>query len=209
MTIFVTGATGTVGGHIVKQLLSKNVEVKAMSRNPENTSLPPEVHIAVGDLNHPDTLQLHLQNVDSLFLITQSEQTDARFLANQRIIQMAKEAKVRKIVALMDYEGNPIESIIWRRFEGLNKGEWIMGYLFLVISNIGELIGTSMLKASQGFTKLYPSLFTIAAFIVSFFFISFALKILPLNMTYAIWSGVGAVATAIISVLIWKEINNK
>jgi small multidrug resistance pump len=62
-----------------------------------------------------------------------------------------------------------------------------------------------MLKASQGFTKLYPTLFTIVAFVISFFFISLALKTLPLNMTYAIWSGVGAVATAIISVLIWKE----
>ncbi|WP_139997511.1 DMT family transporter [Paenibacillus paridis] len=80
-----------------------------------------------------------------------------------------------------------------------------MAYLFLAISIIGELIGTSMLKASEGFTKLYPSLLTIVAFTVSFFFISLTLKTLPLNMTYAIWSGVGAVATAVISVLIWKE----
>jgi small multidrug resistance pump len=80
-----------------------------------------------------------------------------------------------------------------------------MAYLFLAVSIIGELIGTSMLKASEGFTKLYPTLFTIVAFIISFFFISLALKTLPLNMTYAIWSGVGAVATALISVLIWKE----
>ncbi|MFC4306620.1 DMT family transporter [Cohnella boryungensis] len=80
-----------------------------------------------------------------------------------------------------------------------------MAYLFLAISIVGELIGTSMLKASQGFTKLYPTVFTIVAFVISFFFISLALKTLPLNMTYAIWSGVGAVATAIISVLIWKE----
>ncbi|MEK3914299.1 multidrug efflux SMR transporter [Paenibacillus sp. FSL H7-0331] len=80
-----------------------------------------------------------------------------------------------------------------------------MAYLFLAISIIGELIGTSMLKASQGFTKLYPTLFTIVAFVTSFYFISLALKTLPLNMTYAIWSGVGAVATALISVLIWKE----
>lgn len=62
-----------------------------------------------------------------------------------------------------------------------------------------------MLKDSEGFTKLYPSLLTIVAFIISFFFISLTLKTLPLNMTYAIWSGAGAVATALISVLIWKE----
>lgn len=80
-----------------------------------------------------------------------------------------------------------------------------MAYLFLAISIISELIGTSMLKASEGFTRLYPSLFTIVAFIISFFFISLTMKTLPLNMTYAIWSGVGAVATTIISVMIWKE----
>lgn len=80
-----------------------------------------------------------------------------------------------------------------------------MAYLFLAVSIIGELIGTSMLKASQGFTKLYPTLLTIAAFVISFYFISLALKTLPLNVTYAIWSGVGAVATALISVFIWKE----
>ncbi|MFD0677223.1 MULTISPECIES: DMT family transporter [unclassified Paenibacillus] len=80
-----------------------------------------------------------------------------------------------------------------------------MAYFFLAISIIGELIGTSMLKASQGFTKLYPTLFTLVAFVTSFYFLSLALKALPLNMTYAIWSGVGAVATVLISVLIWKE----
>ncbi|WP_342416054.1 multidrug efflux SMR transporter [Paenibacillus sp. FSL R10-2782] len=80
-----------------------------------------------------------------------------------------------------------------------------MAYLFLVISIVGELIGTSMLKASEGFTRLYPTLFTFVAFFISFFFLSLVLKTLPLNMTYAIWSGVGAVATTLISVLIWKE----
>ncbi|MEK4439145.1 NAD(P)H-binding protein [Paenibacillus sp. FSL K6-2862] len=112
MKVLVTGATGTVGGHIVEQLISKGVEVRGLSRNLKNTSFPPEAQIVVGDLNNPDTLQVHLQTVDRLFLITQSEQTETRFLANQRIIRMAKEANVKKIVALMDYEGNPIESII-------------------------------------------------------------------------------------------------
>lgn len=80
-----------------------------------------------------------------------------------------------------------------------------MAFVFLALSIAGELVGTSMLKASQGFTKLSPSLLTIVAFVASFFFLSQTLKTLPLNMTYAIWSGVGAVATAVISVLIWKE----
>ncbi|WP_110926422.1 DMT family transporter [Bacillus massiliglaciei] len=80
-----------------------------------------------------------------------------------------------------------------------------MGYLFLMISIIGELIGTSMLKASESFTKLWPVLGTVAGFGLSFFFLSLSLKTVPLNAAYAIWSGIGTVATVIISVLIWKE----
>jgi len=80
-----------------------------------------------------------------------------------------------------------------------------MAYLFLFISIVGELIGTSMLKASQGFTKFYPSLFTLVAFAVSFIALAQTLRIFPLHMTYAIWSGLGSIATTVISVLIWKE----
>jgi len=81
----------------------------------------------------------------------------------------------------------------------------MIAYLFLLISIVSELLGTSMLKASQGFTRLYPSLLTVVAFVISFYFLSLSLKALPLNVTYAIWSGVGTVATALISILIWKE----
>lgn len=80
-----------------------------------------------------------------------------------------------------------------------------MAYLFLMISIASELIGTSMLKASQGFTKLAPSLITVAAFVCAFYFLSLSLKTIPLNAAYAIWSGLGSVLTVIISVLIWKE----
>ncbi|MGZ7441238.1 DMT family transporter [Paenibacillus sp. TH7-28] len=80
-----------------------------------------------------------------------------------------------------------------------------MAYLLLLISIASELVGTSMLKASQGFTKLAPSLISIAAFVCSFYFLSLSLKTIPLNAAYAIWSGLGSVLTVIISVLIWKE----
>ena len=80
-----------------------------------------------------------------------------------------------------------------------------MSYLYLAIAIIGELIGTSMLKASEGFSKLFPTIGVIIAFVGSFFFLSIAMKTIPLNTAYAIWSGIGIVATTIISVLIWKE----
>ncbi|WP_438491662.1 DMT family transporter [Paenibacillus sp. IHBB 3054] len=80
-----------------------------------------------------------------------------------------------------------------------------MPYLFLAISIASELVGTSMLKASQGFTKIIPVIVMLISFICSFFFLSLSLKTIPLNTAYAIWSGIGAVATVLISVLIWKE----
>lgn len=112
MTILVTGATGTVGGHIIEQLNNKGVKIKALSRSIGKAKLPAKVQTVLGDLDKPETLQPHLQDVDSLFLITQSDQSDAKFSTNQRIIQMAKEAKVQKIVVLMDFEGNSIEEVI-------------------------------------------------------------------------------------------------
>ncbi|MFD2627589.1 multidrug efflux transporter outer membrane subunit EmrC [Oceanobacillus kapialis] len=80
-----------------------------------------------------------------------------------------------------------------------------MSYLYLALAIVGELIGTSMLKASEGFSKLYPTIGVIIAFIGSFFFLSMAIKTIPLNTAYALWSGIGIVATTLISVLIWKE----
>lgn len=80
-----------------------------------------------------------------------------------------------------------------------------MSYLFLVLAIVGELIGTSLLKASEGFSKLFPTFGVIIAFILSFYFLSLSLKVIPLNIAYALWSGIGIVATTIISILIWKE----
>ncbi|MBW4080670.1 multidrug efflux SMR transporter [Paenibacillus sp. S150] len=76
---------------------------------------------------------------------------------------------------------------------------------YLAVSIASELLGTSMLKASQGFTRLIPSLVTVVAFVCSFFFLSISLKSIPLNTAYAIWSGLGTVVTVIVSVVIWKE----
>ncbi len=88
--------------------------------------------------------------------------------------------------------------------DGLKGGEE-MHYLFLGLAIVGELIGSSLLKASEGFTKIFPTIGLLFAFAASFFFLSLALKVIPLNAAYAIWSGLGMVATTIISVLIWKE----
>ena len=79
------------------------------------------------------------------------------------------------------------------------------GYLFLAVAIISELFGTSMLKASNGFSKLLPSIGVMIGFGIAFYSLSLSLKEVPLSIAYAIWSGVGTAVTAVIGVLIWKE----
>ncbi|HHQ0508753.1 TPA: quaternary ammonium compound efflux SMR transporter QacH [Listeria monocytogenes] len=80
-----------------------------------------------------------------------------------------------------------------------------MSYLYLALAIVGEIIGSSLLKASEGFSKLYPTIGVIIAFVGCFFFLSLSLKTIPLNTAYALWAGLGLVLTTVISVLVWKE----
>lgn len=79
------------------------------------------------------------------------------------------------------------------------------GYVFLGLAIALEIFSTSMMKASNGFTKLIPSLVFVVGMGASFFSLSQALIHVPLSVAYAIWSGVGTALTALIAVLIWKE----
>lgn len=78
-------------------------------------------------------------------------------------------------------------------------------YLFLAAAIMTEIVGTSMLKASEGFTKLYPSAATVICFCLAFYSLSLSLQHIPLGVAYAIWSGVGTAITAVIGIVIWKE----
>lgn len=80
-----------------------------------------------------------------------------------------------------------------------------MPYVYLALAIILEVLGSSFLKASNGFSKVLPTTLTIVASIGCFFFLSHALKTIPLGIAYAIWAGVGIVLTAIISVVVFKQ----
>lgn len=79
------------------------------------------------------------------------------------------------------------------------------GFVALTIAIISEVFGTSMLKLSEGFTNLFPSIGVVICFGISFFSLSIALKSLPLSLAYAIWAGVGTALTALIGVIVWNE----
>ncbi len=80
-----------------------------------------------------------------------------------------------------------------------------MSYLYLALAVAGELVGTTFLKYSEGFTKLAPSIITILAYGVCFFLFSKALLNINLSIAYATWCGVGIVAATLLSVFLFKE----
>lgn len=80
-----------------------------------------------------------------------------------------------------------------------------MNWLYLLIAGILEIGWAVGLKYTEGWSKLYPSLITIVLMIASFQFLSIALKTLPIGTAYAIWTGIGAVGTAILGMIIFDE----
>lgn len=80
-----------------------------------------------------------------------------------------------------------------------------MGFVYLGLAIVLELLGTTFLKYTLGFTKLSPSLVVVAAYTGAFYFLSRSLQFIDLNIAYATWAGIGVVAAAIISMLVFHE----
>jgi small multidrug resistance pump len=68
-----------------------------------------------------------------------------------------------------------------------------MNWVYLAIAILGEAVGTSALKAAKGFTVLVPSAIVVVGYIVTFYFLSLALKTIPYGIAYAIWCGFGII----------------
>lgn len=80
-----------------------------------------------------------------------------------------------------------------------------VGYIALGIAIASEVVGTTMLKMSEGFTQLLPSIAVIIGFVIAFYSLSISLRELPLSLAYAIWSGVGTVLTALVGMVVWGD----
>lgn len=80
-----------------------------------------------------------------------------------------------------------------------------MAWFFLSIAGVFEVVWAVSLKYSEGFTKGWPSLITVAAMVVSFFFLAQALRTIPVGTGYAVWTGIGAVGTAVLGVVLFAE----
>lgn len=80
-----------------------------------------------------------------------------------------------------------------------------MPWLHLIIAGLLEVAWAVGLKQTDGWTRFWPSVITVLLMIASFFFLSLALRSLPIGTAYAIWTGIGAVGTALIGIFVFHE----
>ena len=78
-------------------------------------------------------------------------------------------------------------------------------WIYLILAIISEVIATSSLKSTEGFTKLWPSLIVLLGYSAAFYFLSLTLDTIPIGIVYAIWSGVGIAAIAVVSVIFFDQ----
>ncbi|MCY7312701.1 MAG: multidrug efflux SMR transporter [Pseudoxanthomonas sp.] len=80
-----------------------------------------------------------------------------------------------------------------------------IGYLYLGIAIVAEVIATSALKASDGFTRLGPSIVVAVGYAMAIYFLSLVLRTVPVGVAYAVWSGLGIVLIAGIGWVVLKQ----
>jgi small multidrug resistance pump len=79
-------------------------------------------------------------------------------------------------------------------------------WLILAIAIVAEVIATSALRASNGFSRLVPSAIVIVGYGISFYCLSLTLKTLPVGIVYAVWSGVGIVLITLVAIALYKQV---
>lgn len=80
-----------------------------------------------------------------------------------------------------------------------------MGYWYLTIAIVAEVVATNALKASEQFTRIGPVITVIVGYGIAFYFLSLVLRTIPVGVAYAIWSGIGIVLVAISAAVIFRQ----
>lgn len=91
----------------------------------------------------------------------------------------------------------PLRERRWEKI--LNK------WLLLTIAIVSEVVATSALKSSDGFTRLWPSCLVVGGYAIAFVCLSFTLRQIPIGITYAVWSGAGIVLISLVGLLLFKQ----
>ncbi|NIC07126.1 multidrug efflux SMR transporter [Halomonas sp. DX6] len=80
-----------------------------------------------------------------------------------------------------------------------------MAFVYLALAIVAEVVATSALKATDGFTRLVPSLVVVVGYTIAFFMLSLVLRTIPVGIAYAIWAGLGIVLVALVGVVVYGQ----
>jgi small multidrug resistance pump len=80
-----------------------------------------------------------------------------------------------------------------------------LAYLYLAIAIVGEVVATAALKSTEEFTRLIPSLIVIVGYGMAFFFLTLALRTIPVGIAYAVWAGIGIVLISAASWVLYRQ----
>lgn len=80
-----------------------------------------------------------------------------------------------------------------------------MSWAYLVLAGLFEIGFASTLRLTEGFTRLWPTVIFAACLLLGFLFLEKSLKEIPIGTAYAVWTGIGAIGTAIVGILVYKE----
>lgn len=81
----------------------------------------------------------------------------------------------------------------------------LQAWLFLGAAIVAEVAGSTMLMKSQQFTRLMPGLATVLLYVMAFYWLSLALRQIPLGIAYSVWAGVGIVLVSMVGVVIFRQ----
>jgi small multidrug resistance pump len=79
-------------------------------------------------------------------------------------------------------------------------------YVWLAVAIVAEVVATSALRASEGFTRVLPSIIVVIGYAISFYLLSLTLKSIPVGIVYAVWSGVGIVLITLVAAVLFKQV---
>lgn len=80
-----------------------------------------------------------------------------------------------------------------------------MAWVYIIIASVFEISWAIGLKYTDGLTKLWPSVFTVVTMILSFYFLALGVKDIPIGTGYAVWTGIGAIGTVILGMILFNE----
>lgn len=80
-----------------------------------------------------------------------------------------------------------------------------MAWIFIIIASVFEISWAIGLKYTDGLTKVGPTIFTVVTMILSFYFLALGVKDIPIGTGYAVWTGIGAVGTVILGMILFNE----